>query len=149
MKNIIIRSLSLLLLMILASVGMAQDSIDTTVIIDTIVNDTITVPGTGTLPPLEDWFNTGAVGLMAGLMVVIGYLGKFIPGLNKIKDTQLRLIVFVVLLGTGYTIYGGQIWEVAIAYLGATQAYDKFFKTFIGGSPKNDGTVTERSKVVS
>lgn len=148
MKNVLLKSGLFLIALVLVCMGYAQTD---TLLHDSagIVIDTIVDPapgGTGiTLPILEEWFAKGMGPLMSALILIFGYLGKWVPGFNKIDDATYRVLAFAVLLGAGFVYLGNDVWQVAVSYFGATSMYEVILKKLFGGSPRTDDLPREKS----
>lgn len=70
-----------------------------------------------TMPLLENWFQDGWPVVLSAITLLLGMFSEKIPFFKKIGDTGLRVITLVVLLGGGYILFGGDIWQVAISYV--------------------------------
>lgn len=91
-----------------------------------------------TPPPMDEWFDQGIGPIISALIVVGGYLSKWIPGLNAIKDATYRVLAFAILIGAGFLYFGADIWQVAISYFMSTSMYELVLAQIFGKSPKVD-----------
>ncbi len=68
-----------------------------------------------------------SVALYSALVVLLGYLSAYIPGLNKVAGVQLRVLVVAAVTGLIFATLGfANGWQLVIGYIGATLGYDKF-----------------------
>ncbi|RME64359.1 MAG: hypothetical protein D6790_03350 [Caldilineae bacterium] len=75
-----------------------------------------------------------SVALYTALVVLLGYLSAYIPGLNKVAGVQLRVLVVAAVTALIFITLGfAKGWQLVLAYLTAALGYDKllspFFKT--------------------
>lgn len=76
------------------------------------------------------------------LMIVLGYLSKFIPILNKINSNTYRVLTTGVIIVIGLAMFGpsGSMWKGIIAYLISTSTYEVLLK-WIFKTPKPEPAV--------
>lgn len=87
----------------------------------------VVVADTVTLPTIANWFTEGSGPIMSALVIVFGYLSKWIPWV-QVQDTTLRVLTFAILLAAGWFYVGGDIIDVAISYATATSLYEVALK---------------------
>lgn len=58
------------------------------------------------------------------LLVVLGLLSMWIPGLNKIGEKPLRIAALAIVLGIGFVTFGGAtFWKIALSSIVANAWY--------------------------
>lgn len=73
----------------------------------------------------------------AAIIIIVGYLSKWIPGLNEISSVKWRVVAFVVLTGAGLAWYGVPLIKIAITYFFTTSLYELVLKDALNlPSPK-------------
>lgn len=68
--------------------------------------------------------------IMMALMVIFGYLSKFIPFFNQIDSTTYRVATIAIVIIVGFVMFGSSIWSGVISYVFSTSAYELIFKLF-------------------
>jgi hypothetical protein len=74
--------------------------------------------------------------LLSAVLTALSYLTYLIPGLNKIKDTQVRVIVFVLASTLGFVYYGFSFVTVFAAAFMSQGWYLFIFKPLGLKTPK-------------
>lgn len=73
-----------------------------------------------------DQLLTAYSALYGALVLLLGYVGKWIPGLNKVPGIGLRVLTIGIVTGVIFKALGlADGWQLAIAFIGATLTYDK------------------------
>jgi hypothetical protein len=75
------------------------------------------------LPALPEWF--GQIDMVTtGIIVIGGWLTKYIPGISNVLPGTFRVLAFAILVAIGALIFGKDIWVVALNYFFATSMYE-------------------------
>jgi hypothetical protein len=77
--------------------------------------------------------------LLSLVLMALSYLTYLIPGLNKIKDTQIRVVVFVLVSALGFVYYGFSFVTVFAAAFMSQGWYLFVFKPLGLRTPKVAG----------
>ena len=80
--------------------------------------------------------------LYGALIVLGGYLSKWIPGINLIDKGVYRVLAFAILVGVIFWKFSGKdALDLGVTYAITTSLYEVIFK-LIGSSPKPDPVKT-------
>jgi hypothetical protein len=67
--------------------------------------------------------------IYSALVLLLGLLSSFIPGLQKIENKAIRVLAIGISLGLGFLMFGGAtFWKLALSYVFANLSYIITFK---------------------
>jgi hypothetical protein len=79
----------------------------------------------------QNIFGTLVDPLYLALMTLFGYLSAYIPGLNAIKNTWLRVFAVALVIGLGFFLWKGQFAKIAITYIISSGLYVTIFRNIV------------------
>ena len=89
--------------------------------------DVIEFPDINTIRP-ENLFQSTIEPLYSAIIVLMGYISAYIPGVKKLSP-YLRVLTVGLIAGLGFYLFGSSIWKVVLTYLITTGLiYDGFLK---------------------
>jgi len=124
MKNVLFNSLARTRLLLMFTIILAASLVNVT------IGSPVDTTGIGSLPttPAELFGKFDL--LYSGVLIVGGYLSYIIPGLNLIPKTTYRVLVWAILTGLGFVMFGVDVVSVALTYFMSTSLYDVVLKLF-------------------
>lgn len=88
------------------------------------------------VPTTPDELFGGLEALYGALVIIVGYLSAFIPGLKKIPKGVYRVLAFAIISGAAFVYFG---WSNAIGiiftYAISTSIYEVILKLFAKSPP--------------
>lgn len=82
----------------------------------------------------------GGTEILYGAIVVLGgYLSRWIPFLKNITNGTYRVLAFAVAVGVGFALFGADILSLALSYAASTSIYEVILRMIIKNRNPNDG----------
>lgn len=99
----------------------------------------IEVPPIADLTP-ETIFNSFVDPLYSAIIILAGYLSAYIPGLNKIKNTYIRVLAVALVSGLGFFLWKGSFTKIVISYFFSSGLYEIILKNIFKTPKSTEGT---------
>lgn len=75
--------------------------------------------------------------LYGALVIFLGFVAKYIPGIKNIPNVALRVLVIAIITGLIFKFTGlAGGWQMAITFIVSALGYDKIIAPVVGKSPK-------------
>jgi hypothetical protein len=88
----------------------------------------------------EEYFKTMIDPIYAVLVLLLGLISSWVPGLQKIDKKSIRVAAIGVVLGIGFITFGGAgFWKVALSYVFANFTYIVSVKPIVKDNPQPIG----------
>ncbi len=96
-----------------------------------LIDDTTANPATTITPPFDpakltpaSMFDTLIDPIYSVLVLLLGLLSAWVPGLRRIENKAIRVASIGIVLALGFVMWGGaSFWKVALSYVFANLTY--------------------------